>query len=110
MSAIQKFTHPIHEYERSKYNKEVYRCVHPECTHFSRKGFLVGKRATCSKCKNPFILSLAQLRNKKPVCDYCCKSPKAAELREAKELVNQVMSGDDLPDEIKQMLIENTLE
>lgn len=111
MSTIEKFTHTIHEYERSKENKEIYRCVHPLCTHYQRRAYLIGKAATCCKCKTIFNLSIYQLRNKKPVCDYCSKSPKSAEMRLARQIANSLIKEqDDLPDDIKKALIDATLE
>ena len=97
MSAIEKFAHTLHEYERSKSNKEIYRCVHPDCHHYKRREFLLGKRAQCFKCKSPFILTRLQLKNFHPVCEYCTKSPRAKESLIAKELVekltNNVLEG-----------------
>lgn len=113
MSALEKFTHFTHELERSKDNKEVYRCVHPRCRFYQRRAYLIGKESVCTKCKNHFILTLAQLRNKRPVCEFCSKSPKAEALRQARDLALKAaaeMIDGDLPDEVKQALIDNTLE
>lgn len=90
MSKLEKFFHPIHEYERSKTNKNIYRCLHPDCNHHRHKEFLLGKRATCHKCKSPFILSKTQLANKWPVCGGCTRSPKAKEFNAAKELAESI--------------------
>lgn len=87
MSSLEKFNHNYHIYERSKPNKEVYRCIHPDCTHYTAKAMLLGKRSECPKCKDLFILTRLKLKNKLPTCDACSKSPKAAELREAKKIV-----------------------
>ncbi|MEK6878920.1 MAG: hypothetical protein AABY22_04895 [Nanoarchaeota archaeon] len=84
----------IHEYERSRYSKEIYRCVHPQCHHYTKRGYLVGKEALCSKCKNTFILTshqLIKMNVKIPVCEYCSKSPKAAQLRAAREAAFKAM-------------------
>lgn len=98
------FIHELHEYVKSKYNKEVYRCAHPRCSHFIKKDFLVGKESICHKCKSPFILTLEQLRNKYTVCLACSKSPKALEFKNAQELVKNVFDVLDLPDEVKNLL------
>ena len=108
MSAIEKFFHTIHEYERSKNNKDVYRCIHPRCTHYQRREFLVGKEARCAKCKEEFILTWRDLRAKKPVCQYCHESKKSRELKVAKEAAFSVLN--ELPDDLKQNLIDSTLE
>ena len=96
MSTLEKFTHTLHEYERSKSNKEIYRCVHPDCHHYKRREFLLGKRAQCFKCKSSFILTRLQLNNFHPVCEYCTKSPRAKKnlivLKIAEELIGT--SGD----------------
>ena len=101
-SVLEKFTHTIHEYERSKDNKKIYRCVHPKCMHYIDRQFLIGKEAICAKCKNPFYLTLTQLRNKKPVCEFCTKSPKAKQLKEFRDIAESLV--DDLPEELKEEL------
>jgi len=109
MSAIEeRFTHNLHEYERSSENKDIYRCIHPRCNHYHRRAYLVGKAATCPKCKNEFVLTYKQLRNKLPVCDLCTKSPKAEVLRAARDAAFKALN--DLPDEFKQELLNKTLE
>lgn len=107
MSALEKISH-IHEYERSKDSKEYYRCIHPDCHHYQKRTRLEGKRAVCHKCKNTFILTWQQLRNRHPVCEFCTRSPKSAALREARSLA--LASVNELPAEIQELLIENTLE
>lgn len=113
MSAIEKdsrfaLQHTIHTYERSKNNKEIYRCKYPRCSHYTNRQFLEGKEAECPKCKNSFILTWRHLRNKLPVCEFCSKSPKSRELRRARDIAFQALN--DLPDEIKQSLLDTTLE
>ena len=72
----------IHELERSKSNKNIYRCTHPKCSYYQKREYLEGKECICFKCKQAFLLTWTQLRNKKPVCIYCSKSPKAKELKD----------------------------
>ena len=49
----------LHEYMRSASNKDIYRCVDPDCTHYQSRAFLEGKRARCYKCKQEMILMLS---------------------------------------------------
>lgn len=84
MSAIEKDKH-LHIYQRSVDNKEVYRCIHPDCPHYQRRAYLVGKRAECPKCHQPFIIQQVDVKagqvkpgKKNLVCFNCSKSPKAA--------------------------------
>lgn len=116
MSANEKHVCTVHQYERSKVNKEIYRCIHPQCTHYMNRAYLEGKLAICYGCKNPFKLTWQQLRNKRPVCEFCSKSPKAKALRDIRDTVlsNIPKELDDLfkqgsDDDIK-TLIDNTLE
>ena len=78
----------IHEYQRSRSNKLIYRCVHPDCTHYTQKEFLEGKRALCRKCKDPFILTADQLKNLNPVCLNCSKSKKAERVQDMAEVLS----------------------
>lgn len=65
----------LHLYERSKTNRNVYRCVDPDCTHYHQRAYLIGKRALCY-CGSPFILTAMQLRNARPVCPKCARNRK----------------------------------
>lgn len=82
----------IHSYQRSPYNKEVYRCIKPTCSHYQKKGYLLGKEALCTKCDEPFILTREQLRNKNTVCVACSRSPKAVEAEAAKRVMDDILS------------------
>lgn len=101
---MDRFTHTLHEYERSKTRKNIYRCRHPKCPHYKDRELLEGKEAACHKCKQPFILTWQQLRNKHPVCDFCMKSPRSLELRNIREAAFKSMM--ELPDELKDILNE----
>ena len=108
---LPKLVH-IHELERSKSNKTIYRCTHPRCSYYQKREYLEGKECICFKCKQVFILTWVQLRNKKPVCIYCSKSPKAKELKELRELSTKALSelGQDLPEELKEVLNQSMQE
>lgn len=104
MSANQKFEHFYHIYERSSANKKVYRCIHPDCAHYIKRELLGGKRAECPKCHELFILTWTKLRLKKPTCDACSRSPRAAEIRQLQELSKQLTNEIELPEEIRSIL------
>ena len=106
MSAIEKH---VHEYERSQSNKKIYRCISPDCAHYQQREFLVGKRAVCHKCKRFFILTWRKLRAKRPICDYCVASPQAAEFR-AVRIAAETLFKEQLSEEIKAVILDNTLE
>lgn len=108
MSAIEKFKHVLHEYERVQGKKDIYKCSHPKCTHYTNRIYLIGNEAQCPKCKSSFVLTWPQLRNKKPVCPYCTRSPKSKELALAREAAFKVLN--DLPEELKNELLNITLE
>jgi len=84
--------HILHELERSKANKKVYRCLDPDCNFYLRRERLIGKRAICHGCKRPFILSNVQLHNKHPVCEFCSKSHKKDETKVAQDLATQILN------------------
>ena len=69
----------LHIYERvstRKDPKQLFRCVDPDCSHYTKKSFLAGKRASCFFCFNEFILTSEQLNNKKPKCNDCIEVEK----------------------------------
>lgn len=82
----------IHEYSRSRTNKKIYRCVHPECTHYNQKEFLEGKKARCRKCHQPFILDKTQLKNKDPRCLKCSASKAGAQTRKITEVLEVLLA------------------
>ena len=98
MSAIEqlKFHHEIHIYERSVTNHTIYRCTHPDCKHYQKREYLIGKRAECPKCHEFFIISKSDLKagqakagKRVLTCFLCGKSPKAKVQR---QLTNQLES------------------
>ena len=80
----------LHTYERSKAKKTVYRCIDPDCTHYTSRDLLQGKRSSCFACGTPFILDHAQLRNWRPKCPMCTKSPKAEQRRKAVDVLEGI--------------------
>jgi hypothetical protein len=105
MSAILKDEH-IHMLERSKTNKKIYRCIdprNPSCTYYQDRQYLEGKQAACNKCGQTFILTWRQLRNFKPVCPLCTKSPKSVELRKQIE-IGKNLAADGIDDLLKKAL------
>jgi hypothetical protein len=88
----------VHEYERSKTNQRIYRCIHPECTHFIKRDLLIGKNVVCSKCKEIFPARQNQLRagqkvagTKTLTCLACCKSPGSKNIIAAKEFLKDIL-------------------
>lgn len=81
---VQKKEVHVHTYERVTKKPNLYRCVHPDCKHYTDKIFLDGKRARCYKCPNTFILTKDQLKNKRPVCLNCSKSQKKTRVEDIK--------------------------
>lgn len=71
----------IHTYERSIRSKNTYRCIDPECSHFHTAEFLIGKKALCAKCHQPFLLErwmlIGKMSVKTPLCLSCGNSKKA---------------------------------
>lgn len=86
MKNLKEIEHEYHIYQRSRTNKTIYRCIHPTCSHYIKRELLEGKKAQCPKCKGLFLIPWQQLKNRTPVCEYCTKSPKSAELRLARDV------------------------
>ena len=90
----------LHEYMRSSSNKDIYRCVDPDCTHYQQKEFLVGKRARCHKCKNDMILTKDQLMNKIPSCMNCSKSRVAKRVKDVRGFLEEILPKEKLNESI----------
>jgi len=111
MSAVENHIekHDLHIYERSVSNIEIYRCTHPDCSHYIKREFLIGKRAECCKCHQSFIIPKSQLKagQKKPgrknlVCFTCTKSPKAIVQQQVVETLTGIFDKQE-DEEIKQV-------
>jgi len=84
---MQSLKH-IHEYMRvvnhdGSPDKNRFRCVHPDCSHWSFRNLLMGKRSICSICHTQeIILDTESLRRAKPRCFKCGNSEKDRNLRQ----------------------------
>lgn len=88
MPSIKHF----HTYERMKGNKDVFRCIHSECSHIQRKEMLLGKKATCPICESKFLLTAQDLHQKaarRPRCIMCSGSKKAQDFRKRKDEIEK---------------------
>ena len=75
----------VHSYIRNEYNKEVYRCNHPQCHSYNLRKNLINKESACPKCGDRFIMTrkqLVKMNVKIPVCVACSRSPKKEEVPE----------------------------
>jgi hypothetical protein len=72
-----------HTYIRSrtkagKPNPHIYRCAHPDCSHYTAKHLLDGKRSVCAICGlNEILLTAKQLKLARPHCLTCSNEVKA---------------------------------
>jgi formylmethanofuran dehydrogenase subunit E len=94
MSKVLLPTGHMHSYVRSRQNKNIFRCVHPDCTHYHQKDFLEGKRAVCSLCGETFILDRIQLRNRVPRCEDCKQGKEKGKITELSKELEKILGGD----------------
>lgn len=82
----------VHTYHRIKYGKEfVWKCDHPQCSHFAREAIVKGKPCVCYKCGvNTFLLTADKMRRVRPKCDACQGIPVTAEEVESPISVSDV--------------------
>lgn len=88
----------IHTYERPRWDKKIYRCIAPDCSHYINKKLLLGKYGKCPECGAQFILDREKLLRAKPKCDFCSNTRKSKELKALAE--NQTL----------QQIFENVVE
>lgn len=96
----------IHTYEKWMIKKghpmirageEQYRCIDPDCTHFTAKSLVKDKRSLCTKCRrNEIILDREALRRVSPLCISCGKTKEGAAMRAAEDMVQDVFKDLDL--------------
>jgi len=87
----------IHIYVRRSPN--VYACADPDCTHWTYKRFLKGKRSVCATChRNEIILTTQHLRRAKPQCMQCSQTRVAKEFRERQSSIEHILSDFNLGD------------
>ena len=76
----------IHTYERPRWNRNIYRCIAPDCSHYIQKKLLLGKYGKCPECGSQFILDREKLLRAKPRCDFCSNTKKSRALKEIGEI------------------------
>lgn len=84
----------LHRYVRSRTRKDIYRCVHPDCTHYNRAELIIGKRAECSKCGAEMIIEESQAikyKTKYLTCLNCSKSKKAQEYKITRDKIRDIL-------------------
>lgn len=89
----------LHTYQRSKLNKEYYRCADPECSHYLHRKMLAGKKALCM-CMREFILDYESLRRATPKCSFCSNSKVAVKMQTASSIMDSLLAG-------KEVLVDN---
>lgn len=57
----------LHNYERIGKTKR-YKCTHPDCSHITTLEMIKGKRATCARCLESFVINTNSLRRKTLWC------------------------------------------
>jgi len=60
-----------HTFERMKSasgRKDMYRCMHPDCSFYAPVSMIMGKFANCHLCHTRFVLTANSLRLKRPHC------------------------------------------
>lgn len=72
----------VHTFERMKVKtgrKDMYRCLHPNCTFYAPISMIIGKFALCKLCFNKFVLTKDSLRLKVPHCGCRALTPEQRE-------------------------------
>jgi formylmethanofuran dehydrogenase subunit E len=83
----------LHIYERSKpkhVKPQIFRCVDPDCSHYTTREFLIGKRSRCIQCGTEFILDLVQLANKKPKCINCSDTKESKVKKASRSIMEEL--------------------
>jgi hypothetical protein len=84
--------HTLHTYKRSDTNEEIYKCLHPYCTHYINRDFLENKASLCPKCGEEMILTRQALKKRIPVCLQCGRSPRKKLEKTAEQVIDEILS------------------
>jgi hypothetical protein len=83
----------VHCYVRAKWNKEVYQCDDPHCTHYKHKQYLHGKASICAVCHQAeIILGYEELRRAKPACANCSNAAWAKNKKMAEDVIAELFA------------------
>ena len=63
----------VHKLKRLTYKSgnTIFFCTLPDCLYKTNIALALGKRSTCWRCGEPFIMNEYSLRLSKPHCDNC---------------------------------------
>jgi len=87
----------VHCYERVSKKPNLYRCIHPDCSHYRDKSLLKGKRAVCV-CGKEYFLTSKSLKLKNPHCENCVLRSGSIDYNPARieEILNNAIPVNDL--------------
>lgn len=87
---VLKHLHLLHRW-KNQFGEMQYRCIHPDCTFFAARSFLLGKRVCCALCgKGELILNVYDLRLAIPRCKECSETKEAKAKKRLAMLMGEV--------------------
>ena len=88
----------VHSYIQVKGDRDLFMCNDPNCSHYTNRKFVIGKRSSCPKCGRYLILDWDALRRVRPLCRYCRRTKEAEELNRAQNIIEKIQSDTSIPD------------
>lgn len=82
----------IHTYAQMKGRKDYFKCLHPECSHYTSRDLVLEKKSLCTACGGEFILDCENTRMVRPKCLNCRSTRKARAYQLAQELVKKTLT------------------
>jgi len=82
----------IHTYAQYKGRKGYFKCIHPECTHFTSRELVLEKKSCCTSCGGEFILDYENTQMVRPRCLMCRDTKKAKAFQIGKRLLAKEIS------------------
>lgn len=86
-----------HRYYRDKFKKSekiIFRCSIPGCSHYVFEEMAAGKISICNRCDEKFMLTIQNMKLKKPHCGNCNK-PEVKKDVGIDMLIGSLFNGDD---------------
>lgn len=75
-------------------NELMFKCNHPDCSHYAPYSLVIGKRSICAVChEHELILTNRDLERVKPRCHMCSNTKDARNMRKAHDVAANLLKG-----------------
>ncbi len=81
----------IHTYAQIRGRPGYFKCLHPECSHYTTRELVLEKKSICTACGQEFILNYENTKMVRPRCLMCRTTKEAKAFQMGQDLVNKML-------------------